>query len=119
MSRSSYDKYFLYKIKYLNLKNKMTGGNPPNESDNNLLIYEKKISYLPNEYLQNILFIIITNNNLNIKDFYINYIPEPVEQFKSTPKYLTIHIYAINGNISDEQKNKLTNSLNEKLQQHS
>ena len=131
--KSDYEKYFLYKIKYLNLRNKMKGGEtniPPIntttsstniQEDNkkeNLMIYNKKVSYLPNEYLQNIIFIIITNNNLKINDFYINYFPEPVEHNKSSSKYNNIHIFLINKNINNEQIKKIVDDIDEKLKAH-
>ncbi len=117
---SNYDRYFLYKMKYVNLKNKMNGGDTnliPNIKDN-LLIYNKKVSDLPNEYLQNILFIIITNNKLNINDFYINYIQDPVEHNKSSSKNVTINIYALNDKITEKTKSELINQIDTKLKKY-
>ncbi len=114
--KSNYEKYFLYKMKYLNLRNKMNGGNDI-ENEDDLLIYNKKITYLPNEYLQNILFIIITNNNLSIDDFYINYVPDPMEHNKSLSKYTNIHIYAIK-KISEEEKKLLIEEIDKKFKQY-
>ncbi len=173
---SSYQKYLMYKMKYLSLKQKyeLTGGGnndpiveqnqiptvseqtptivstqpptivstqqptivstqPPiiteqrptispsnNKQDmfkQEMLIYNKKIINLPNEYLQNILYIIITNNKLNINDFYINYVPDPVEHNKANSKYTNIHIYAINP-ITPEHKQILIDKIDEKLKKY-
>ncbi len=101
---SNYQKYFNYKMKYLHLKNKLLKGGSN-------LMYNKKIRNLPTEYLQNIIYIIITQQHLNINDFYINYI---LEQNTSSSKPINIYIYS-STEISDDIKDNLINKLDEKL----
>jgi hypothetical protein len=101
---SDYQKYFNYKMKYLHLKNKLLKGGSN-------LMYNKKITNLPTEYLQNIIYTIITQHHLNINDFYINYI---LEQNTSSSKPINIYIYS-SKEISDDIKLALINKLDEKL----
>lgn len=110
---SSYDKYYLYKIKYLNLKKIMNGGDIEisNQSNNNSLIYEKKIINLPIEYLQNILYIVISTSNIDIKDVNINFV---IDKEK---KYITILINAVNNKIIDK-KEYLINLLDKRLEKY-
>ncbi len=99
---SDYQKYLTYKIKYINLKNKINGGGGE-------LMFKKIIKNLPTEYLQNIINVIITKQKLNINDFYINYV---IEQDSSKP--INIYIYNLK-EISDDTKSSLINKLDEKL----
>ena len=108
-------KYIEYKIKYLNLRNKLNasliGG-----SDKQL-IYSKKIKNIPTEYLQNILFIELTKENLNLKDTYINYIPDPVEQNKSQPTAINIEIYNLKNTVDDNKIVVIKTKLDKRLEQ--
>ena len=110
-------KYIEYKFKYLNLRNKINkiqfGGNNKN------LIYTKKIKNTPTEYLQNILFIIITNQGLNLKNIYIDYIPEPVEHNKSSPTTINVNIYSLEVTIDKTKLDNLKMKLDEALNKFS
>ncbi len=106
-------KYFEYKMKYLNLRNKLNasliGGGDKQ------LIYSVKIKTTPTEYLQNILFIELTKLNLNLKNIYINYIPDPVEHNKSISNTINIEIYDLKNIVDDNKKTVIKNKLDERL----
>ncbi len=104
---SSYQKYFNYKMKYLNLKNKLLlkGGSE--------LIYNKQISNIPIEYLQNIIFIIITQNGLNINDFNIK-ISQEIEKNINQNKTLDLYIYSLK-DIPNAKIESLIKKLDEKI----
>jgi hypothetical protein len=116
MSKSEL-KYIEYKMKYLNLRNKLNasliGGGDKQ------LIYSKKIKNTPTEYLQNILFIELTKENLNLKDTYINYVPDPVEQNNSQPTTINIEVYNLKNTINDNKIAVIKKKLDERLMQFS
>jgi hypothetical protein len=94
-------KYIEYKMKYLNLRNKLNASLIG--SDDKQLIYSKKIKNTPTEYLQNILFIELTKENLSLKDIYINYVPDPVEQNTSQPATINIEVYNLKNTVDDNK----------------
>jgi hypothetical protein len=108
-------KYIEYKMKYLNLRNKLNA--PLIGGGDKQLIYSKKIKYTPTEYLQNILFIELTKENLNLKDTYINYIPDPVEQNKSQPTAINIEIYNLKNTVDDNKIAAIKKKLDKRLEQ--
>jgi hypothetical protein len=110
---SDYKKYITYKMKYLNLRN--TSNANQIGGGEKQLIYKTKIKNTPTEYLQNILFIIITKENLSLKNIYIDYIPDPVEQNKSTPDTINIVIYNLKAPLNNTQIDTLKQNLDEKL----
>ena len=114
---SDYQKYLNYKMKYLNLRNKLNislvGGGEKQ------LIYSKKIKNMPTEYLQNILFIIITSQSLSLKNTYINYVPDPVEHNKSSPATINIEIYNLKETLDDSKITSLKKKLDERLKEFS
>ena len=73
----------------------------------------------PTEYLQNILFIIITNQGLNLKNIYIDYIPEPVEHNKSSPTTINVNIYSLEVTIDKTKLDNLKMKLDEALNKFS
>ena len=107
-------KYIEYKMKYLNLRNKLNasliGGGDKQ------LIYSKKIKNTPTEYLQNILFIELTKENLSLKDIYINYVPDPVEQNTSHPKTINIEVYNLKNTIDDNKITSIKKKLDKRLE---
>ncbi len=109
-------KYVEYKIKYLNLRNKLNasliGG-----ADSKQLIYSKKIKNTPTEYLQNILFIELTKQNLSLKNTYINYIPDPVEHNKAHPTTINVEIYNLKDTVDDTKIAAVKEILDERLKQ--
>ena len=107
-------KYIEYKMKYLNLRNKLNGGGGEKQ-----LIYSKKIINTPTEYLQNILFIELTKENLSLKDTYINYIPDPVEQNKTQPTTINIEVYNLKKTIDDSKITAIKKKLDKRLEQFS
>lgn len=109
--------YIKYKMKYLNLRNKLNtsfiGGG------DRQLIYTIKIKNTPTEYLQNILFVELTKQNLNLKNIYINYIPDPVEHNKSVPTTINIDIYNLKNTLDNNKIEIIKNKLDERLKQFS
>ena len=110
-------KYIEYKMKYLNLRNKLNasliGGGDKQ------LIYSKKIKNTPTEYLQNILFIELTKENLSLKNTYINYVPDPVEQNKSQSTAINIEIYNLKNTVDDNKIAIIKKKLDARLMQFS
>ena len=108
---SDYQKYVSYKMKYLYLKKQQSliGGN----NINPILIYNKTITNIPTEYLQNVTFTIITEHGLNINDFNIKYVQELVVK---TQKKIDLYIYSLK-EIPDEKKLSLIKKLEEKLKE--
>jgi hypothetical protein len=108
-------KYIEYKMKYLNLRNKLNasliGGGDKQ------LIYSKKIKNTPPEYLQNILFIELTKQNLSLKDTYINYVPDPVEQNTSQPKTINVEVYNLKNTVDDNKIAVIKKILDKRLEQ--
>ena len=109
----NFQKYLYYKIKYLNLRNELNGSFIG--GGDKQLIYSTKIKTTPTEYLQNILFIVITKENLDLKNIYINYIPDPVEHNKSISNTINIEIYNLKNNLDDSKIESLKEKLNERL----
>ena len=110
---SDYIKYLEYKMKYLNLRNhlnsSMIGGGDKQ------LIYSIKIKNTPTEYLQNILFIELTKEDLSLKNTYINYVPDPVEHNKSQPTTINIEIYNLKNIVDDNKIAVIKKKLDERL----
>jgi hypothetical protein len=106
-------KYYIYKMKYLNLRNKSNA--LLNGGADKQLIYNVKIKNTPTEYLQNILFIIITNENLNLKNIYIDYVYDPVKQNNSIPDTININIYNLKDKLDIVKIEDLKIKLDEKL----
>ncbi len=102
-------------MKYLNLRNKLNAS--LNGGGEKQLIYSKKITNTPTEYLQNILFIELTKENLSLKDTYINYIPDPVEHNKSQPTTINIEVYNLKKTIDDSKITALKKKLDKRLEQ--
>jgi len=108
---SDYQKYYNYKMKYLYLKKNilLRGGNNITEN----LIYNKTINNVPTEYLQSVIFTIITQHGLNINDFNIKYVQELVVK-PNTTKSVNLYIYNLK-EIPDEKKISLIKKLEESL----
>jgi hypothetical protein len=108
-------KYIEYKMKYLNLRNKLNvsfiGGGEKQ------LIYKKKILNTPTEYLQNILFIELTKENLSLKNTYINYVPDPVEHNKSHSTTINIEVYNLKNTIDNSKIEVIKKKLDKRFEQ--